>query len=47
VTIAYEKAPALRLKTRGFSWRQAPASWQESVRELAATLAGSASASED
>jgi MinD-like ATPase involved in chromosome partitioning or flagellar assembly len=47
VTIAYEKAPALRLKTRGFSWRQAPASWQESVRELAAVLAGSAPASED
>lgn len=47
VTIAYEKAPALRLKTRGFSWRQAPASWQESVRELAATLAGSGPASED
>lgn len=42
VTIAYEKAPALRLKTRGFSWSQAPASWQEGVRELAAVLAGSA-----
>jgi MinD-like ATPase involved in chromosome partitioning or flagellar assembly len=47
VTIAYEKGPALRLKTRGFSWRQAPASWQESVRELAAVLAGSVPASED
>jgi MinD-like ATPase involved in chromosome partitioning or flagellar assembly len=47
VTIAYEKAPALRLKTRGFSWRQAPASWQEGVRELAAVLAGSAALSED
>ena len=47
VTIAYEKAPALRLKTRGFSWRQAPASWQESVRELAAVLAGSAPDSGD
>jgi MinD-like ATPase involved in chromosome partitioning or flagellar assembly len=47
VTIAYEKEPAVRLKTRGFSWRQAPASWQEGVRELAAVLAGSASASED
>jgi MinD-like ATPase involved in chromosome partitioning or flagellar assembly len=44
VTIAYEKDAAQRLKTRGFSWTNAPASWQEAVRELAATLAGSASA---
>jgi MinD-like ATPase involved in chromosome partitioning or flagellar assembly len=41
VTIAYEKDAAQRLKTRGFSWSNAPASWQEAVRELAATLAGS------
>jgi MinD-like ATPase involved in chromosome partitioning or flagellar assembly len=47
VTIAYEKEPAVRLKTRGFSWRQAPASWQEGVRELAAVLAGSPSGSKD
>lgn len=42
VTIAYEKEAADRLKTRGFSWSHAPASWQEALRELAATLAGSA-----
>lgn len=44
VTIAYEKDAAQRLKTRGFSWSHAPASWQEALRELAATLAGSATA---
>jgi MinD-like ATPase involved in chromosome partitioning or flagellar assembly len=42
VTLVFDRAAALRLKTRGFSWDQAPASWQEGVRELAATLAGSA-----
>jgi MinD-like ATPase involved in chromosome partitioning or flagellar assembly len=44
VTIPYEKDAAQRLKTRGFSWNHAPASWQEAMRELAATLAGSAAA---
>lgn len=41
VMIAYEPQPAARLKMRGFSWSEAPASWQESVRELAAVLIGS------
>lgn len=41
VTLAYEPQPASRLKTRGFAWSDAPASWQESVRELAAMLVGS------
>jgi MinD-like ATPase involved in chromosome partitioning or flagellar assembly len=41
VTLAYEPQPAARLKTRGFAWSDAPASWQESVRELAAMLVGS------
>ena len=44
VTLAYEKDAAQRLKTRGFSWSQAPVSWQEAVRELAATLAGTVAA---
>jgi MinD-like ATPase involved in chromosome partitioning or flagellar assembly len=42
VTLAYEQQPAQRLKTRGFSWNDAPDSWQESMRELAAVLIGSA-----
>ena len=42
VTVADEPAAAGRLKTRGFSWNEAPASWQESIRELAAVLVGSA-----
>jgi MinD-like ATPase involved in chromosome partitioning or flagellar assembly len=41
VTLAEEPQPAARLKTRGFAWSDAPASWQESVRELAAMLVGS------
>lgn len=41
LTLAYEPQPAARLKTRGFAWSDAPASWQESVRELAAVLVGS------
>jgi MinD-like ATPase involved in chromosome partitioning or flagellar assembly len=41
LTLAYEPQPAARLKTRGFAWTDAPASWQESVRELAALLVGS------
>lgn len=42
LTLAYEPQPAARLKTRGFSWSDAPASWQESLRELAAVLVGGA-----
>lgn len=42
LTLAYEPQPAHRLKTRGFSWNEAPYSWQESMRELAAVLIGSA-----
>ena len=43
VTLVDEPAAADRLKTRGFSWTHAPMSWQESIRELAAVLIGSAS----
>jgi MinD-like ATPase involved in chromosome partitioning or flagellar assembly len=42
LTLAYEPQAAQRLKTRGFAWSDAPSSWQESIRELAAVLAGSA-----
>jgi MinD-like ATPase involved in chromosome partitioning or flagellar assembly len=42
LTLAYEPRAAQRLKTRGFSWSDAPYSWQESMRELAAVLVGSA-----
>jgi hypothetical protein len=41
LSLAYEPQPAQRLKTRGFSWSDAPSSWQESIRELAAVLIGS------
>jgi cellulose biosynthesis protein BcsQ len=41
LTLVHEPQPAARLKTRGFAWSDAPASWQESVRELAAMLVGS------
>ena len=41
LTLTYEPQPAARLKTRGFAWSDAPTSWQESVRELAAALLGS------
>jgi MinD-like ATPase involved in chromosome partitioning or flagellar assembly len=41
VTLAYEPEAAQRLKTRGFSWSDAPETWQESIRELAATLIAS------
>jgi MinD-like ATPase involved in chromosome partitioning or flagellar assembly len=41
VTLAYEPQPARRLKTRGFSWSEAPLSWHESVLELAAILIAS------
>jgi MinD-like ATPase involved in chromosome partitioning or flagellar assembly len=41
VTLAYEPEPASRLKTRGFAWTEAPASWQEALRELVAMLVGS------
>ncbi len=43
VTLVDEPAAAHRLKTRGFLWSQAPAAWQEAIRELAAVLVGSAS----
>jgi Mrp family chromosome partitioning ATPase len=43
IKVVDEPAAAGRLKTRGFLWSQAPASWQESIRELAAVLVGSAS----
>jgi WXG100 protein secretion system (Wss), protein YukD len=38
VTLAAEPQAAARLKRRGFAWADAPASWQEAVRELAAVL---------
>jgi hypothetical protein len=38
VTLAIEPDAAARLKRRGFAWADAPASWQEAVRELAAVL---------
>jgi MinD-like ATPase involved in chromosome partitioning or flagellar assembly len=41
VTLAYEAQPARRLKTRGFSWHEAPLSWHEAVLELAAILIAS------
>ncbi len=41
LSLAHEPRPAQRLKTRGFSWSDAPSSWQESMRELAAVLVGS------
>jgi MinD-like ATPase involved in chromosome partitioning or flagellar assembly len=41
VALAYEPEPARRLKTRGFSWSEAPLSWHESVLELAAILIAS------
>jgi MinD-like ATPase involved in chromosome partitioning or flagellar assembly len=41
VTLSYEPQPALRLKTRGFSWSEAPLSWRESILELAAILIAS------
>jgi MinD-like ATPase involved in chromosome partitioning or flagellar assembly len=42
ITLSFEPQPARRLKTRGFSWNEAPYSWQEAMRELAAVLMGSA-----
>jgi MinD-like ATPase involved in chromosome partitioning or flagellar assembly len=42
LTLAHEPPAAARLKTRGFLWSDAPASWQESIRELAAVVVGSA-----
>jgi MinD-like ATPase involved in chromosome partitioning or flagellar assembly len=42
LTLAHEPLPAARLKTRGFAWTDAPDSWQESIRELAAVVVGSA-----
>jgi MinD-like ATPase involved in chromosome partitioning or flagellar assembly len=44
LALVNEPQPAARLKTRGFAWSDAPASWQESVRELAAVIVGSAQA---
>lgn len=40
VTVAVEPDAAARLKRRGFAWTDAPRSWQEAVRELAALLLG-------
>jgi MinD-like ATPase involved in chromosome partitioning or flagellar assembly len=40
ISLAHEPQPAQRLKTRGFSWAEAPSSWQQSMRELAAVLIG-------
>ncbi len=45
VTITYEPHHAKRLRTPGFTWARAPVSWQVSLRELAAVLAGSLGAS--
>ena len=45
LTLAHEPQPAQRLMTRGFSWGDAPDSWQEAIRELAAALIGSAQVS--
>ena len=45
LTLADEPQPAQRLKTRGFSWTDAPDSWQEAIRELGAALIGSAQGS--
>jgi MinD-like ATPase involved in chromosome partitioning or flagellar assembly len=45
VTLAHEPQAAQRLKTRGFSWSDAPYSWQEAIRELAAVLVGTAQSS--
>src|SRR5260370_583830 len=41
LSLAYEAQPAHRLKTRGLSSSDAPPSWHESLRELAAVLVGS------
>lgn len=38
ITMAAEPDAAARLKRRGFAWAEAPAAWQEPVRELAAIL---------
>lgn len=40
VTLAVEPDAASRLKRRGFAWADAPRSWQEATRELAALLLG-------
>jgi MinD-like ATPase involved in chromosome partitioning or flagellar assembly len=41
VTLAFEPRAAAGLKRRGFAWGEAPAAWQEAVRELAAVLVAS------
>lgn len=41
ITLVDDPAAADRLKTRGFSWSSAPASWRDSISELAALLVGS------
>ena len=38
ITVAAEPRAAARLKRRGFAWSEAPPSWQEAIRELAAVL---------
>jgi MinD-like ATPase involved in chromosome partitioning or flagellar assembly len=41
VTLALEPSAAVTLTRRGFVWSQAPDSWQEAIRELAAVLVAS------
>jgi MinD-like ATPase involved in chromosome partitioning or flagellar assembly len=41
VTLVFEARAAAGLKRRGFAWSEAPDSWQEAVRELAAVLGAS------
>jgi MinD-like ATPase involved in chromosome partitioning or flagellar assembly len=41
VTLTFEPASATQLKRRGFDWSEAPAAWNEGVRELAALLVAS------
>ena len=41
VTLPFEPRAAAGLKRRGFAWSEAPAAWQEAVRELAAVLVAS------
>ena len=41
VTLAFEPRAASGLKRRGFAWSEAPATWQEAMRELAAVLVAS------
>jgi MinD-like ATPase involved in chromosome partitioning or flagellar assembly len=38
IALTFEQQAAARIKRRGFDWAQAPASWQEAVRELATAV---------